>query len=78
MKDERKNTETFTEATYKKNMTKEKCANEMQKVVKQKTFAEFNNVRHTHTHRHSHTHTGMLRSHTPTRTHTRPHYAQHV
>lgn len=57
-------------------MTKEKCANEMQKVVKQKTFAAFNNVRHTHTL--SYIHTGMLRSHTPTRTHTRPHYAQHV
>lgn len=37
-------------------MTKEKCANEMQKVVKQKTFAEFNNAKYTHTHTFAHSH----------------------
>lgn len=56
-------------------MTKEKCANEMQKVVNQKTFAEFNNVKHTHILARTLT---QVHSHTPTRTHTRPHYAQHV
>lgn len=52
-------------------MTKEKCANEMQKVVKQKTFAEFNNVRHTHTHARKLTQVCYAHIHPHARTHAR-------
>lgn len=69
MKD-RKNTGNGILTQYNKKYDKEKCANEMQKVVKQR-HCRTHSQTHTHAHRQAYTYT-------PMGTHTRPHYAQHV